>query len=378
MLVIKGANAFVDGRFDTRDIFVDSGRIAAVTLPGESEASVEETIYAYGLYTIPGLVDIHSHGAVGHDFCDASHESISAITRYEASRGVTAWCGTTMTYPEEKLASIMRCAAQHVSATDEAALVGVNMEGPFISPQKVGAQNPAYVQPCDVDMFRRLQQAAAGKVKLVDIAPEEPGALEFIDAVAGEVRVSVAHTCATYEQATKAYAHGAAHMTHLYNAMPGLHHREPGPIPAAVEAGATPEIIADGVHVSPAMVRLAFQMFGEDRMILISDSMEATGMADGEYSLGGQAVTLRGNRATLHDGTFAGSATDLMGCMTCAVRDMGISLEAAVRAATENPARAIGVFEERGSLEAGKLADIVLLDQDLNLTAVILRGQRIR
>ena len=160
--------------------------------------------------------------------------------------------------------------------------------------------------------------------------------------------------------------------------MPGLHHRKPGVIPAALEAGVTPEIIADGVHIHPAMVRLAFSMFGAERMILISDSMEATGMPDGEYSLGGQAVTKNGSHATLHDGTLAGSATDLMGCMKVAATEMGLPLEAAVRAATENPARAIGVFDERGSLDAGKVADVVLLNADLNVAGVILRGKRIR
>ena len=187
------------------------------------------------------------------------------------------------------------------------------------------------------------------------------------------VRISVAHTCANYDQAAEAFRRGAKHVTHLYNAMPGLHHRKPGVVPAALEAGATPEIIADGVHIHPAMVRLAFSMFGAEHMILISDSMEATGMPDGEYSLGGQAVTKNGSHATL-----AGSATDLMGCMKVAATEMGLPLEVAVRAATENPARAIGVFDERGSLDAGKVADVVLLNADLNVAGVILRGKRIR
>ena len=374
MLKITGAKVFRDGAFAEGDLCVEGDRIVASADAAAGASGSVEVVDASGLYAIPGLVDIHSHGAVGCDFCDGTHESISAITRFEASRGVTAWCGTTMTYPEEKLAGIMRCAAEHAAAPNEAELVGVNMEGPFISPEKVGAQNPAYVQRCDAAMFRRLQEAAGGKIALVDIAPEEPGALEFIDEMADEVRISVAHTCADYDQAAAAFAHGARHVTHLYNAMPGLHHRKPGVIPAALEAGATPEIIADGVHIHPAMMRLAFSMFGANRMILISDSMEAAGMPDGEYSLGGQAVTLRGNRATLHDGTLAGSATDLMSCMKTAVRQMGIPLEDAVRAASENPARAIGAFDERGSLDAGKLADIVLLDADLNVKQVVLRG----
>ena len=202
--------------------------------------------------------------------------------------------------------------------------------------------------------------------------------MDFIDEVADEVRISIAHTCADYETAHEAYRRGAKHVTHLFNAMPPLAHREPGVIGAAADAGATSEIIADGVHIHPSAVRAAFKLFGSDHMILVSDSMEATGMPDGEYSLGGQAVTVRGNRATLHDGTIAGSATDLMGCLATAVRDMGVPLAAAVRAATINPARALGIDAERGSIEAGKVADIVLLDaKTLDIRAVILRGRRI-
>ena len=250
MLKIAGAKVFRNGEFAEDDIFIEGDRIVAT---GDETG---EVIDAKGLLAIPGLVDVHSHGAVGHDFCDGTHESIDAITRYEASRGVTAWCGTTMTFPEEKLAGIMECAAEHVDASDAAALVGINMEGPFISPEKVGAQNPAYVQQCNAAMFCRLQNASGGKIKLVDIAPEEPGALEFVDEMHDAVRISVAHTCANYDQAAEAFRRGAKHVTHLYNAMPGLHHRKPGVIPAALEAGATPEIIADGVprHGAPCVL----------------------------------------------------------------------------------------------------------------------------
>ena len=210
MLKIAGAKVFRNGEFVEDDIFIEGDRIVAT---GDE---VGEVIDAKGLLAIPGLVDVHSHGAVGHDFCDGTHESIDAITRYEASRGVTAWCGTTMTFPEEKLAGIMECAAEHVDAPDAAALVGINMEGPFISPEKVGAQNPAYVQQCNAAMFCRLQNASSGKIKLVDIAPEEPGALEFVDEMHDAVRISVAHTCANYDQAAEAFRRGAKHVTLVY------------------------------------------------------------------------------------------------------------------------------------------------------------------
>lgn len=370
MSALKITNGLVfDGEgFVARDVFVQDGRIVA------DEPAGCEVVDAAGCHVIPGLVDVHSHGAVGYDFCDGTHEAIDAICRYQATRGVTAYCPATMTYPEEKLAGIARTAAEHQDADDAAALVGINMEGPFISPKKVGAQNPAYVQVPDVDMFERLQEAAGGLFKIVDVAPEEPGALEFIEREGESVRISIAHTCATYDEAHAAFEAGAKHVTHLYNAMPPLAHREPGVIGAAFDAGATPEIIADGVHIHPSAVRAAFALFGDDRMILISDSMMATGLDDGEYSLGGQAVTVRGNRATLHDGTLAGSATDLMGCLRVAVCDMDIPLASAVKAASCNPARALGIDDERGSLEPGHIADIVLLDEVFHVKHVVLRG----
>ncbi len=243
----------------------------------------------------PGFIDVHFHACRGYDACDGTDEAFHAIAAYEAAQGVTGICPATMTYPEEKLGAICDVAATFVPTDSEAALLGLNMEGPFISPKKVGAQNPLYVQVPNIDMFMRLQERAHGLVKLVDVAPEEPGALEFIQAVKGCTRVSLAHTCATYDDAKVAFEAGAHQLTHLYNAMPGLAHRAPGPIAAAVECDHVfAEIIADGVHIHPAMVRLAFKIFGDERMVLISDTMEAAGMPDGEYSLGGQAVSVKG------------------------------------------------------------------------------------
>lgn len=371
MLKITGGQVFTGEAFEEKTLLICDGRIAKDIADG---ADAEE-IDAQGCYVIPGLVDVHSHGAVGYDFCDGTHEAIDAICRYQASRGVTAYCPATMTYPEEKLAGIARCAAEHVDADDAAALVGINMEGPFISPNKVGAQNPAYVQCPDAGMFHRLQEAAGGLFKIVDIAPEEPGALDFVKEVHDEVRISIAHTTATYDQAHAAFEAGAKHVTHLFNAMPPLAHREPGVIGAAADAKATPEIIADGVHIHSSAVRAAFKLFDDDHMIFVSDSMMATGLDDGEYSLGGQAVTVRGNRATLHDGTLAGSATDLMSCFQIAVRDMDIPLISAIKAASVNPARAIGLERTRGNLNVGSIADVVILDESLNLRTVVVRGK---
>lgn len=343
-----------------------------------SSSADGETFDATGLYAIPGLVDVHFHGCVGFDFCDGTHEAFGALAEYQVQNGVTSICPATMTYPEDTLADICANAATY-SSNKGATLVGINMEGPFISKEKKGAQNAAYIQAPSPEMFRRLQKAAGGLVKLLDIAPEAQGAMDMISALKDEVAVSVAHTGADYEIASEAFRRGAKHVTHLYNAMPPFSHRAPGVIGAACDAPHVHvELICDGVHVHPATVRATFKMFGDDRVVLISDSMMATGLPDGEYSLGGQAVTVRGNLATLHDGTIAGSATNLMQCMRIATRDMGIPLESAIKAATRNPAKSIGLFDEIGSIEPGKRADVVLLNNALEIAHVFSRGKRVR
>ena len=195
--------------------------------------------------------------------------------------------------------------------------------------------------------------------------------------VSKDVVVSVSHTCADYETAQMAFRSGATHLTHTFDAMPDLQHRAPGPIPAALEAGADAELIADGIHVHPAMVRLAFRLFGEERMILISDSMEATGLPDGTYSLGGQDVTKRGRRAVLatDPDTIAGSVTNLFDCMRTAVLDMKVPLETAVRAATENPARSIGIEKDYGAIAPGRYVNVVLMDREMNVRGIVQRGR---
>ena len=307
-----------------------------------------------------------------------TEEAIQTLADFEASKGVLAICPATMTYPEEFLNKVMDAAAAHKNGKG-ADLVGINMEGPFISPKKVGAQNPEYVQGADAGMFRRLQKRAGGLIKLVDVAPEEPGNLDFIKECHNEVRISIAHTCTDYDTAVQAFEAGATHMTHLYNAMPGITHRAPGPIIAALEHGAEVELITDNVHIHPAMVRFTFNTFGADHVCLIADSMMACGLPDGQYSLGGQAVTVKGPLATLTEqpGTIAGSNTCLYDCMKRAVLEMNVPLESAVRAASENPARSIGVDNDYGSLAAGRYGNVILADKELNIKAVIQKGTRI-
>ena len=372
-MIIRNAKVFTGGcRFEERDLLIRDGRIVFGAVPMDGE----EVLDARGSYALPGLVDIHFHGAVGHDFCDADEAGLQAIADFEASKGVLAICPATMTFSEEILNGIMDAAAAHKNERG-ADLVGINMEGPYISPRKVGAQNPKYVMGADAGMFRRLQARSGGLIKLVDVAPEQPGNLDFIRACRDEVRISIAHTCTDYETAKEAFAAGASHMTHLYNAMPGITHRAPGPIIAALEEDAEVELITDGVHIHPAMVRFTFRTFGDSHVILVADSMMACGLPDGQYSLGGQAVTVCGPRATLteHPDTIAGSATCLYDCMRHAVLDMGVPLASAVRAASLNPARSIGIDADYGSLEPGRWGNVVLADGQLNIQKVIRRGK---
>lgn len=366
---IKNVKVYgIDHTFHRGEIGILGEQIAA-------GAPEEDVFDGQGCYAIPGLMDIHFHGCVGHDFCDGTEEAIQALADYELSCGVTAITPATMTLDEETLTRVCRAAAAHKNDSG-AELVGINMEGPFISKAKKGAQNEAYVHRPDAAMFDRLNQASGGIVRQVALAPEEEGAMEFIRRVKDSTVVSVAHTTADYDTAMEAFQAGATHVTHLYNAMPPYSHRAPGVIGAAADCGQVyVELICDGVHIHPSAVRTTFKIFTDARICMISDSMEATGMEDGEYALGGQAVFKKGNRATLQDGTIAGSATNLMDCVRVAVKEMGIPLESAVRCASENPARSVGLFEKYGSLEEGKYANVVLLDEDLEIKAIFLRGK---
>lgn len=371
MKIINAKVYTEDGTFQIKDVYTDGEKIAKQSTDGK-------VIDGTGCYLIPGLTDIHFHGCVGHDFCNGTHEAIEAMAVYEASQGITTIVPATMTLGRDTLKRICETAASYKSGKG-ATLCGINMEGPFIAMARKGAQNGAYVHKPDVSMFRELNAASGNMIKLLAIAPEEPGAMECIDELKDEVVLSVAHTTADYEKACEAFGRGVHHVTHLYNAMAGLSHRAPGVVGAAADdESVEAELICDGIHIHPATVRQTFKMFGDDRIILISDSMEATGISDGEYSLGGQKVIKKGNLATLEDGTLAGSATNLMDCLRTAVRKMGIPLESAVKCAAVNPAKSVGIYDEYGSITVGKTANLVLLkEEDLSTEKVILRGREI-
>lgn len=364
---------FADGRFVRGGFSVENGRFAHVLedVPGPAED-------LDGALVIPGLVDIHVHGCAGADFSDGDYAGLVRMARYLARRGVTSFAPASMTLPYDALDKAFHAAARlrREGLADGARLMGIQMEGPFLSREKRGSQNPAYLRLPDWDRFLRLYDAAEGLLRIVDVAPELPGAVEFTRRASEKCRVSVAHTAAGYDQAAAVFDAGATHLTHLFNAMSGIHHRHPGPIGAASEReNVTAELICDGIHVHPSAVRMAFRLF-PGRICLISDALRCCGMADGSYSLGGQEILLSGGVARLTGGAIAGSAADLYQCMRRAVF-FGIPREQAVWAATALPARVIGRESETGAIADGRAADFVICGGELEPEAVYLGGKRL-
>lgn len=370
---LKNGLTFTENcRFERLDVTVSGGTVQRLApyIP-----SSNDVIDCEGCYVLPGLVDIHMHGCMGHDVCDGDPRSLAAIAGYEFAHGVTSFCPTTMTLPEQRLKAVLKSIAAYSSQTkmqSKAEIIGIHLEGPFVSKEKCGAQNSCDILAPSAAKLREYQALAGGLIRLVTVAPEAEGAYDMISECADAFHFSLGHTAADYKTAAAALSAGADHMTHMYNAMPPFHHRDTGVIGAAFDdKRCYAEIICDGVHISPTAVRAAWRLFGDERMILISDSMEGTGMPDGSYTLGGQRVIKHKNRAALEDGTLAGSVTDLYDCLKTAVA-MGIPIESAVRAATLNPARSVGCDDVCGSIAEGRAAHFLILDKsDLSIKRVI-------
>lgn len=384
-MIIKGAAVYTpEGVFVEKDIVIHEGLFVSESSENDDLEACKKIYDAGGCYAVPGFTDIHFHGCVGRDFCEGTLEAIAAMAAYQARAGVTGIVPATMTMDEETLLAAAAAGGEYRRRqaegefADGAVLLGIYMEGPFVSKEKLGAQNPKYVQLPNQKLYEAMQEKSGGLIKMVAIAPEVPEAMEFIENNHQRSVMSVAHTAADYDTVMKALKAGASHVTHLYNAMPAFTHRSPGVIGAAADEGAEAELICDGVHVHPAAVRTALKLFGEDKIIFISDSMMATGFADGTYTFGGQQVTVEGNLATLKDGTIAASVTNLADCVRKAVLEMGIPLTIAVKCAAVNPAKSVGIYDRYGSIAPGKVANLVLLDKkDLTVKQVLLRGNPI-
>ena len=373
----KNARIFgSDFQFHTGAFEVKDGLFGAV-LP---DAVPADAIDLKGATVIPGLIEVHSHGNSGADFSDGNYEGLKAMARFYASCGVTSFAPASMTLPYEVLAKAFATGKRLKEEAPEgcARIMGIQMEGPYFSYKKRGAQNPDYLKEPDFEGFKALYEGCDGLVRIVDIAPELPGAAEFVEKAKELCTVSIAHTDSDYDHAKAAIDAGVTHLTHLYNAMPGINHRNPGVIPAAVEnKNVRAEIICDGLHIHPAAVRMAFSMFGGARMIIVSDSGRCAGQPDGTtFELGGQMATLTDGVARLADGTIACSATNMYQCLLNCI-SWGIPEEDVIRACTYNPACALGAQDKVGSIETGKLADFVICNADYSNRRVFIGGVEI-
>lgn len=371
MYLINAKYLDKDFRLAEGDIQVEEGKIVR-TGPALPRKPEETAVDCAGYTIVPGFVDVHIHGCDGADTCDGTPEALHTMARFLLAHGVTSFCPTTMTTGREVIEKAL-LAAKDLHDTpleDGAKVAGVNMEGPFISKERKGAQKEEDIVAPNFPLFQELFDLSGGLVKLVDVAPEQPGGQEFVKKAKELCTVSIAHTVSNYDQAKEAFDWGVTHATHLFNAMSGLHHRDPGVVGAVLDDGRVRgELICDGQHIHPAVLRTAFQALG-DRALIVSDSMRANGMPEGAaFDLGGQMVTVSGGKATLADGTIAGSVSNLHQEVKNLV-SWGVPFEQAAKAASLIPARAIGLDGEIGSIEPGKAADLVVLDQNLDIASV--------
>lgn len=370
--IFTGDFTFKMGAFEVKD-----GKFGEV-LPENVPA---DAIDLEGATVIPGLIEVHSHGNSGYDFSDGDYDGLVKMAEYYARCGVTSFAPASMTLPYDVLEKAFATAVRLNEEKPEgvAVLRGIQMEGPYFSYKKRGAQNPDYLKAPDFEGFKKLYEDSKGLIRIVDIAPELEGAVEFVEKAKEYCTVSIAHTDSDYDHAKAAVDAGVTHLTHLYNAMPGINHRNPGVIPAAVEnKNVRAEIICDGLHIHPAAVRLAFSMFGGERMIIVSDSGRCAGQPDGtKFELGGQIAQLIDGVARLSDGTIACSATNMYQSLLN-VLSWGIKEEDAVRAATYNPACSLGVENEVGSIENGKQADFIICTNNYADKRVFIAGKEVK
>lgn len=350
------------------DIAIENGVLAEV---GKAQAG--KGMDLSGCTVVPGFIDIHTHGALGGDTCDAQEDAVAGMSRHLARHGVTSFCPTTMTLPFEKLEESLRVVRAYRGNECGAYIQGINMEGPYISSAKKGAQCGDYIRKPDFDEFLRLHEICP--VRLVDVAPEAEGAEVFAARAKAYCTVSAAHTNADYETAVKAFDAGFSHATHLFNAMTQLSSRAPGVVGAVFDSDSvTAELICDGFHIDPATLRVAFHILGEDRTVIVSDAMMAAGLTDGDFELGGQKVYVRDGKALLADGTIAASTTNLYEEFRNVLR-FGIPFRQALKSCTINPARVIRAEKETGSIAPGKRADLLVLDRDMEIRMVIVKGE---
>jgi N-acetylglucosamine-6-phosphate deacetylase len=355
------------------EVVVDDGRIVEVVAGGGSAEAVD----LGDDWLVPGFIDVHVHGGGGGQFNTSSVDEVAAVARFHAEHGTTALLATTVTAPPDELFSALRAIARARMVGGGATVLGAHLEGPFLSRERPGAMDPELFLAPDVELFRRLVAAGDGSVKMMTLAPELPGAHSLIEAVvrAGAI-ASLGHSDATYAEAAAGIDAGARSATHLFNAMRPFHHREPGILGAVLGRDEVNcELICDGIHVDPVALRVVLAAKGQAGVRLVTDAMQASGMPEGEYRLGGAAVDVRDGRAEIAGGgSIAGSTLTMGGAVRNAVRFLRVDVVDAVTMGSLNPARVLGIEDRKGSIAAGMDADLVVLDDSLSVRATMVGG----
>ncbi|KML41886.1 N-acetylglucosamine-6-phosphate deacetylase [Cytobacillus firmus] len=382
-ILLKGMQIYAeDQKIEEGYILLQDHKIIGIgpstDLPASMGVEVMEVPSSF--QAIPGLIDIHIHGVNGADVMDASVEALETMSDALPKEGTTSFLATTMTQSQAAIEKALINAGSYIQKSQppgKAEILGIHLEGPYVNKSKAGAQPEEFIRNSSIEQFKKWNNLANKTVKIVTLAPEQPGGMEMVKYLdENGIIASIGHSDATYEEVSQAIEAGAKHVTHLFNQMRGLHHREPGVVGAALlREELTAELIADGVHVRPEMMKLAFQQKGEKELILITDAMRAKCLKNGIYDLGGQAVTVEDGKAVLQDGTLAGSILKLGNAMKNMMAFTGCSLEDAIQMASVNPAKQLNVIDRKGTLSIGKDADIVILDEQLEVAMTFCRGE---
>lgn len=342
-------------------------------------SDIEQIVDAQGGWVLPGFIDVHVHGGFGADFMDANLEAIATITGFHSKNGTTAMLATTMTASREQLSAVLDAIDEYMQGDmPNAQLLGVHLEGPFISPVFSGAQNPAFIALPQMTWLEDWVRQHPEVIRLLTLAPEREGALPLISWLKGQgITVACGHTDASYEQIEAAVEHGLQHAVHTFNAMRMLHHREPGTVGAVLSDDRIyAEVIADGHHVHPACIQLLSKAKPKDRLLLVTDAISATGLGEGIYELGGLKVTVKGGVARLLEGdSLAGSTLTMMEAFRFCVEKVGLSIPQVSQMASGTPAATLGFADHMGSIVVGKQADLLLVTPELQLQTVWVKGK---
>lgn len=376
-MLFKNFRIILRDRIFEGDLLEENGRIKKI---GEDiEPENHGVTEGYGRYLSPGYIDTHIHGAGGCDTMDASFTSLETISRTVAASGTTSFLPTTMTEDPRKIKSAFQSVKNAMGKVTGAKIIGVHMEGPYISTKAPGAQDGKFIRKPSAEDFRELAGDEISIIKTVTLAPEITGARELTEYLRNHsINASIGHTGATYREATDGIEWGMNHATHLFNAMTGIHHREPGAAGAVLDSDITSEIISDGIHVLWPVLRLAFGIGGTERMILMTDAMMACGMKDGHYSLGGQDVIKKGDEVRLNSGALAGSVLTMEKAVKNVRENTSVPLPGIIRMAALNPAILTGIDDITGEIREGLLADLLILSEDLSVEEVYIEGRKFR